>query len=260
MTVFPAAEGGLVALATFAAVGGVLSAYGVRVALLGRPVEPRLASESGTALLGRYPIEAFHWAARAAGQLLVRAKISPDLVTLASLVLTAVTMPLSATGHFELAGVALITGSACDALDGIVARQRGIASNAGEMLDAVVDRYADAFCLWGLAIYYRESVWQLSIALATLVGAMMVSYVRAKAEALDVNVPGGMMRRPERLAYLCAALLLAPSLSHWLFPRSTDRPLTLAVVAVVGAVANASAIHLLVRARRLLRAGAGDRS
>jgi len=260
MTMLPAAEGGLVALATFAALGGVLSAYGVRVALLGRPSEPRLASEPGTALLGRYPIEALHWAARAAGHWLVHARISPDAVTFASLIITGITMPLSATGHFELAGVALLVGSACDALDGIVARQRGIASNAGEMLDAVVDRYADAFCLCGLAIYYRSSPWMLSAVLSALIGSMMVSYVRAKAEALRVTVPGGLMRRPERLAYLCGALLLAPSASAWLFPHREDRLLTLVIVGLVGVASNGSAVQLLVRARRSLRVDAGGRS
>jgi CDP-diacylglycerol--glycerol-3-phosphate 3-phosphatidyltransferase len=254
-----AAEGGLVALAAFAALGGVLSAYGLRVALLGRPFEPRLEAEPGTPLLGRYPIEAFHWVARAAGQLLVRVGISPDALTIASLFITAVTMPLVSTGHFELAGITLLFGAACDTLDGIVARQRGIASNAGEMLDAVVDRYADAFSLCGLAFYYAHQQWQLAIVLITLQGAMMVSYARAKAEALGVNVPATLMRRPERLFYLCGALLVAPSLSVWMFPERTDRPLTLAVVAVIGVVSNTSAVQLLIRARRMLRATGSER-
>jgi CDP-diacylglycerol--glycerol-3-phosphate 3-phosphatidyltransferase len=255
MSPVASAEGGLVALATLAAMAGVLSAYRLRVARLGRPLEPRLEAEVGTPLLGRYPIEAFHWVARAAGQFLARTRISPDALTLTALMITAATMPLSATGHFELAGVALLLGSACDALDGIVARKRGQASDAGEMLDAVIDRYSDAFSLCGLALFYSDRVWQLALVISALVGAMMVSYVRAKAEGLGVDVPAGLMRRPERLAYLCAALLLAPTLSGWVMPHRTDRPLTLAIVAVVGAVSNAAAVQLLVRARRILRAG-----
>ncbi len=101
-------------------------------------------------------------------------------------------------------------GAAFDALDGIVARARGLSSDAGEVLDAVVDRYADAAPLLGLAVYYRASLPALLLVLCALLGSMLVSYVRAKSEAMSLSLPGGLMRRHERIAYLTAGLLLGP--------------------------------------------------
>jgi CDP-diacylglycerol--glycerol-3-phosphate 3-phosphatidyltransferase len=253
MTMTAAVEGGAIALAVLVTAGGVLSAYAVRVMLVGRVVSARLDGERGTLFLGRYPIEAFHWAVRAVGRTLVRTGVSPDALTILSLTFAAATIPLGATGHFEAAGVGLLVGSVLDALDGVVARERQVASDAGEMLDAVVDRYADAAPLVGLAFFYEGVVWQLAIVLVTLVGSLMVSYVRAKAETFSLKLPAGLMRRPERMAYLCAALLLGPLASSWFFPKETSRPITLGLLALVGVVSNIAAIRLLVAARDELR-------
>jgi CDP-diacylglycerol--glycerol-3-phosphate 3-phosphatidyltransferase len=82
---------------------------------------------------------------------------------------------------------------------------------------------------------------------------MMVSYVRAKGEALGISLPPGLMRRPERIAYLTLALLLGPTLSSWLVPNDPSRPLTLLVVALIAVLSNISALRLLVEARARLR-------
>jgi len=140
-------------------IAGVLCAYAIRTLTVGRAVDTRVARENGTILLGRFPIEAIHWAARGAGFFLVRRKVSPDVLTLTSLVITWVSVPLAATGHHLVAGCIFLFGAAFDALDGIVARARGLACQAGEVLDAIVDRYADAAPLIGLAIYFRQSTW-----------------------------------------------------------------------------------------------------
>jgi CDP-diacylglycerol---glycerol-3-phosphate 3-phosphatidyltransferase len=253
MIMRPAVEGSLIPLAVLVAVVGVLSAYAVRVMLVGRVVSSRLDGERGTLLLGRYPIEAFHWVVRAVGKTLVRTGVSPDMLTLLSFVLSAATVPLAGTGHFEAAGATFMLGSVFDSLDGIVAREREVASDAGEMLDAVVDRYADAFPLVGLAIFYREGPWQLTVVLVTLIGSMMVSYVRAKAETFGLKLPAGLMRRPERIAYLCVALLMGPLLSSWLVPGAPGRPITLGFLALVGVASNVAALRLLIEARSELR-------
>src|SRR5262249_19670467 len=172
----------------------VLCAYAIRTLTVGRAIDARVARESGTVLLGRFPIEAIHWAGRGAGFFFVRHRVSPDALTLTSLVITAASGPLAATGHHLLAGCVFVFGAAFDALDGIVARARGLASPAGEVLDAIVDRYADAAPLFGLALYFRHSVWALSLVLAAIVGSMMVSYVRAKHEGLGLELPGWIMR------------------------------------------------------------------
>jgi phosphatidylglycerophosphate synthase len=254
----PPDEGSFLALAVLAGTIAVLASYGVSIALFGRPSTSRLDNEPGTLLLGRFPIEAFHWAARAVGRALVRPGVSADTLTILSVVVAAFAVPLAAAGRFEQAGVLLLVGSAFDALDGIVARSRGRASDAGEMLDAIVDRYADALGFVGLAIFYRESPWRLGVVLLAVVGAMMVSYVRAKAEALGVTLAPGIMRRPERIAYLSVALLIGPLLSTWTAPSDPTRPVTLLIVGVVGVLSNVAALRLLVQARARLRDKGGQ--
>jgi len=236
----------------------VLAAYAVRVAVAGRALDPRVQRESSTVLLGRFPIEAFHWALRGVGRTVSRTGVSPDTLTLISLVVSCASLPLAALGLLPAAGAALLFGAAFDALDGIVARERGVASDAGEVLDAVVDRYADAAPLLGLALFYRASVPALLLVLMALLGSMLVSYVRAKSEAMSLSLPGGLMRRHERIAYLTAGLLLGPLLH--LASVSVQAPVTLLAVAVVAVVSNIAAVSLTRAARvALVQAGRGPK-
>lgn len=228
----------------------VLGAYGVRVAVAGRALDPRVQRESSTILMGRFPIEAFHWALRGVGRAASRTGVSPDTLTLISLVISVASLPFAALGRLPAAGAALLFGAAFDALDGIVARERGVASDSGEVLDAVVDRYADAAPFLGLAIFYRTSVPALVLVLTALLGSMLVSYVRAKSEAMGLSLPGGLMRRHERIAYLTAGLLVGPLLHLASVP--VDAPLTLLAVAVVAVVSNIAAVSLTRAARAAL--------
>jgi CDP-diacylglycerol---glycerol-3-phosphate 3-phosphatidyltransferase len=225
----------------------VLAAYGVRVAVVGRALDPRVQRESSTVLLGRFPIEAFHWMLRGVGRAVSRSGISPDALTLISLFISGASLPLAALGMLPAAGASLLFGAAFDALDGIVARERGVASDAGEVLDAVVDRYADAAPLMGLAVYYRDSVPALVLVLTALLGSMLVSYVRAKSEAMSLSLPGGLMRRHERIAYLTVGLLVGPLLHLASVPF--EAPLTLLAVGVVAVVSNLAAVQLTRAAR-----------
>lgn len=226
----------------------VLAAYAVRVVVVGRALDPRVQREASTILMGRFPIEAFHWALRGVGKALSRSGISPDALTLISLVISGASLPLSALGLLPAAGGALLLGAAFDAFDGIVARERGVASDSGEVLDAVVDRYADAAPLLGLAVFYRSSVPALLLVMAALMGSMLVSYVRAKSEAMSLSLAGGLMRRHERIGYLTVGLLVGPLLQPANSP--VVAPLTLLAVAVVAVVANIAAVSL-TRAARL---------
>ena len=240
----------------------VLAAYGVRVAVAGRALDPRVQRESSTVLLGRFPIEAFHWVLRGVGRAVSRSGVSPDALTLISLVISGASLPLAALGMLPAAGAALLFGAAFDALDGIVARERGVASDAGEVLDAVVDRYADAAPLLGLAVYYRDSVQVLLLVLAALMGSMLVSYVRAKSEAMDLSLPGGLMRRHERIAYLTVGLLIGPLWPEAQLANVTVvAPLTLLAVGVVAVVSNIAAVQLTRAARvALVELGRGPQA
>jgi CDP-diacylglycerol---glycerol-3-phosphate 3-phosphatidyltransferase len=153
----------------------------------------------------------------------------------------------------------LALGAACDAIDGIVARRQAIGSDSGEVFDAVVDRYADAMPLVGLAVYYRNDVLALCVVLIAIVGCSMVSYVRAKAESMQLSPPGGLMRRHERIVYIGIALAVGPYIQ---VPHlAMDRPATVAAVAFVGILANIAAGLLTRTTRRMLNeSGRGPRA
>jgi CDP-diacylglycerol---glycerol-3-phosphate 3-phosphatidyltransferase len=234
------------------AIAGVLAAYAFRSLTAGRSLDARIQREPGTMLLGRFPMEAVHWAARGVGWRLVRWRVSPDALTLTSLVITLASLPLAACGYHLLAGCVFLFGAAFDALDGIVARARGLASPAGAVLDAIVDRYADAAPLLGLALYFRHSVWALSLVLAAIVGSMMVSYVRAKHEGLGLELPGWIMRRAERIAYLSAGLILGPLIGLAEVPGVTGDHVILGFVGLIAFLSNAAATRLTLQGRALL--------
>jgi len=233
----------------------VLGAYAFRSLTIGRAPDARLQREPGTVLLGRFPMEAMHWAARAVGDRLVRWRVSPDTLTVTSLAITMVSLPLAAVGYHLLAGCVFLFGAVFDALDGIVARARGMASQAGAVLDAIVDRYADAAPLLGLALYFHLSTWKLLIILLALVGSMMVSYVRAKHEAIGLELPSWIMRRAERIAYLAAGLILGPLVGRLELGVVTADHIVLGFVALIGVLSNVAAIRLIFQGRAELRDG-----
>jgi CDP-diacylglycerol---glycerol-3-phosphate 3-phosphatidyltransferase len=234
------------------AVAAVFLAYGARIMLVGRATDPRVQRERPTPLLGSFPMEAMHWALRGIGAGVAATGISPDAVTWTSLILTIGTAPLAATGHFDWAALLLAFGAACDAIDGIVARRQAVGSDSGEVFDAVVDRYADAMPLVGLAVYYRQDVIALCVMLVAIVGCSMVSYVRAKAESMQLSPPGGLMRRHERIVYIGIALAIGPYINIRVPYLAFERPATVASVAFVGILANIAAGLLTRTTRRML--------
>jgi CDP-diacylglycerol---glycerol-3-phosphate 3-phosphatidyltransferase len=229
----------------------LFAAYGTRLALAGRARDARTEREHPTVLLGRFPMEAFHWAMRSVADYIVRLRVNPDHLTYLSLAITGATVPLVASGAFTWAAFVLLIGSALDALDGIVARQRSIASDAGEVLDAVIDRYADALPLAGLVLYFRQSAAALVFIMWAWIGSFAVSYVRAKAEAMSIELRGGLMRRQERLLYLGIALLLGPVLPD-VVGLPVSRPWTVFIVGGIGFLSNFAAVQLTVRTRQAL--------
>lgn len=230
-----------------------VSAYAVRTMLVGRRQDPKLQRLGGTLLLGAWFMEAVYWAIRAPGKLFARMGVKPDTLTVISLILTLISAPIAAIGHFSTAGLFFLIGSAFDALDGMVARETGKVKRSGAMLDSVFDRYADAAPMIGLAIFYQFSTWQMLIPLAALVGSQLVSYVRAKSESMGLNLPSTLMRRHERVAYIAGALIIAPMLSPYFgSPFGAVHPGTLTLVLIVAIVSNTVAVRLLLAARRVL--------
>jgi CDP-diacylglycerol--glycerol-3-phosphate 3-phosphatidyltransferase len=146
----------------------------------------------------------------AVGRVLTRWNVSPDWVTGVGLVLTAGVAAMAALGYIQWAGVAYIVAAVFDALDGTVARVSGKVSRFGAFLDSTIDRLEESLVFLGLIIYYARvgGPWDIPMLLVVTVASLMVSYTRARAEALGVACTVGWMTRPIRVAIMIAGMIL----------------------------------------------------
>lgn len=184
--------------------------YSVKMLFRGKAQFDRVDREGGSALLGKGIMEMAYWGLQPVGDFFILLGFSPNAISFLSLFFGALTGIALANGHFGSAGFFCTICSLLDSVDGIVARKTGKASDAGEVVDAAVDRYVEFFFFAGLIYYYHEIPWLVVLALAALLGSFMVSYSTAKAEALHVTPPRGYMRRTERAVYLTLGAVLAP--------------------------------------------------
>lgn len=145
-----------------------------------------------------------------AGALLVRFGVHPDQVTIAGTVLVFVASVLIALSHLQVGALLLLVALPFDALDGAVARAMGRTDRFGALLDSASDRYADAAIFAGLGYHFAvlDRLELLLLAFAALMGTYAVSYVRARAEGLGVDVKIGLFTRLERLAMILIMLFV----------------------------------------------------
>jgi phosphatidylglycerophosphate synthase len=136
-----------------------------------------------------------------------------------------------------------------DILDGQVARLTNTGSDRGELLDAAVDRYTELAFLSGLCILFRSSVPYMVLTMAALCASFMISYASAKAEALQVSPPRGLMRRHERATYLITGVGLTALIGPWLAARGL--PATTPVLAGLIAVAVVGNLAAVIRLYRI---------
>lgn len=137
------------------------------------------------------------------GKGLQRAGITADSLTLVGLACAIATAILIGAGELRWAVLGVVASGATDILDGSVARHSGKASPRGAFLDSVVDRVADAVMFGGVA-WYLVGQGRDAVILAFAVGAlsMVISYERARAEALGFEARGGILERAERMLLL----------------------------------------------------------
>jgi CDP-diacylglycerol---glycerol-3-phosphate 3-phosphatidyltransferase len=138
---------------------------------------------------------------------LVRRRVSPNVITTCGTVCSIIGGAIYASGHISTGGWFLSVTALFDVLDGTVARRTGRSTAFGAFYDSTLDRIADGAVLAGLTVFYATSVKHGSVpmvivCLAGILGGFLVSYTRARAEALGVNAKVGVMQRPERVVLL----------------------------------------------------------
>jgi CDP-diacylglycerol--glycerol-3-phosphate 3-phosphatidyltransferase len=194
----------------------------------GRPIDPEVARRPKTILLGHWVRDWLMWVIGPMERGFVRAGLSPDVFNFLGALLGLAAGVAFATGDFALAGWLILLGGAADIFDGRIARARGLANKYGEFLDSTLDRFAETFAYTGLALRLVHTPWMSLATVLALGGSMLVSYTRAKGEALGVSCKGGIMQRAERLVLLALAALLDATVCA----RAGWRPGTLLALAV----------------------------
>jgi CDP-diacylglycerol---glycerol-3-phosphate 3-phosphatidyltransferase len=168
--------------------------------------------------LQRYYIDGVRRAAANGVEGLARTRVSPNALTAAGVLLCAAA---SVAVYFEYRqeleafwiGAALfIVGSILDILDGALARRSERATPFGAFIDSTTDRLSEAFMLGAIALVFMRDDHELALAatVAALTGSFLVSYTRARAEALGLRGDVGIGSRAERVVVISAGLVLAP--------------------------------------------------
>ena len=142
------------------------------------------------------------------GRALRRTGLSPDHLTAMGILISVPAAWAIATGRLVLGLVLLIASALPDLFDGSLAKASGRVSQRGAFFDSVGDRVSDTVVLAGFAWYAQDrfGAHAAIVPLAVLGASQLVSYIRAKGEALGIDAKGGLMERGERIVVLCVAL------------------------------------------------------
>ncbi|MGH2993478.1 MAG: CDP-alcohol phosphatidyltransferase family protein, partial [Solirubrobacterales bacterium] len=142
---------------------------------------------------------------------LIESRLTPNAISMTGLALNIAAAVLITQRLFFLAGVAFIVGSIMDTLDGRYSRMSGKGTLFGAFLDSTLDRIEEGVVLTAVAWYFADSGDEIAAAACVLVvlGSLMVSYTRARAEALGVECKVGLATRPVRVVLLSAGLVFA---------------------------------------------------
>jgi CDP-diacylglycerol--glycerol-3-phosphate 3-phosphatidyltransferase len=144
-------------------------------------------------------------------KLLARTPITPNIVTWLGFWLTVGAASLISTGNLFAAGFVVLVAGFCDMLDGALARTTNRVTRFGGILDATLDRLSEAILLLSLLVIYTrgQQVAESLLVGIALLGSLLVSYLRARIEAMGIECRVGLFTRPERVIILALGLLLS---------------------------------------------------
>jgi CDP-diacylglycerol--glycerol-3-phosphate 3-phosphatidyltransferase len=146
---------------------------------------------------------------------LIESRLTPNAISLTGFVLNLVAAALILDRLFFLAGVAFIVGSVMDTLDGRYSRMSGKGTQFGAFLDSTLDRIEEGVVLAAVAWYFADigNAVAAAMCVVAVLGSLMVSYTRARAEALGIECKVGIATRPVRVVILSIGLVFAKGAS-----------------------------------------------
>ncbi len=212
---------------------------------------PKLRGVKHNELFGPFFGAYLVWLMRPLERALV-GRVSANAITAVSLIGCAIAGLAAGTGHLAAATWVYGMSGMFDALDGRLARSTGDQTEAGALFDSVSDRWGELFVFSGYIWLLHDSPWMLA-AVAAIGASQMVSYTRARAEGLGLNLRGGAMQRAERVVLTCVGTLIAA----WYATEPTTayvvEPLLGTVMVVLALASTATAVSRWIQAYRALQ-------
>ena len=180
---------------------------------------------------------------------LIESRLTPNAISLTGFALNLAAAGLVVGRLFFLAGVAFVVGSVMDTLDGRYSRMSGKGTPFGAFLDSTLDRLEEGIVLTAVAAYFASLHNEVAVAavVAAVLASLMVSYTRARAEALGVACRVGLATRPVRVVILSAGLVFAKGASLGHFELLAPAVYVLAGLSIV------TVVQRIVYVRRQLR-------
>ena len=166
---------------------------------------------------------------------LIQSRLTPNAISLTGLALNVLAAVLVFEDLFFLGGLAFVIGSICDTLDGRYSRMSGKGTQFGAFLDSTLDRVSEGVVLAAVAADFAEGGEDLAVAVTVIavLASVMVSYTRARAEALGVTGDVGIAPRAVRVVILSIGLLFARGASLGDFSLLEPAVWVLAVLSIV---------------------------
>jgi CDP-diacylglycerol--glycerol-3-phosphate 3-phosphatidyltransferase len=170
--------------------------------------------------------------------------LTPNALTILGLLLNVITAVIIGLGFLRIGGALVLFAGLFDLLDGAMARVTNKKSTFGAFLDSTLDRYSEGVVLLGLVVYSLrqppsvQNTWIIVLAYIAVLGSLMVSYTRARAEGLGLECKSGLLARPERVLLLAVGLL-----THLVLP----------MLAIMALLANLTAMQRIMLVWRRVR-------
>ncbi len=205
--------------------------------------------------------------------LLIKMRLTPNGITIIGFLITIVSAVILISGaelgikgdtrYITWFGIILLLAGVFDMLDGQLARKTNQMTKFGALFDSVIDRYSEMVMFFGIAYYLVSYHYFLSgvFAFIAMIGSIMVSYVRARAEGLGEDCKVGIMQRPERVLTIGISAILYGVISHftgnfkiivdWLpFPFIENISIFTIPIFILAVLTNYTAFHRLNHCRK----------
>src|SRR5437868_13118524 len=157
---------------------------------------------------------------------LARLGVTPNTLTVIGLLISILTAVVIAQGYLVAGGLLVLFAGIFDMFDGAMARFLNTATTFGAFFDSTLDRYSESIILFGMLVYAlqrpdlhdifwpfaHEQLWMIAVIFIAVVGSLMVSYTKARAEGLGLECKTGLLARPERVVILALGLLSGTSI------------------------------------------------